>query len=74
MAQILEEVEQVGGRCHPGRLGQREGWGCGSAKWRRVCASLSGSPGWGWVNVWVEVAAAHGSVNRACLQLGMEAS
>lgn len=22
-----------------------------------VCASLSGSPGWGWMNVWVQAAA-----------------
>ena len=44
----------MGGQCLPwgGLVG---GWG--RARQARVCVSLSGSPGWGQMNVWVWAAA-----------------
>lgn len=63
-----EGVEQVDGQLLPRQAGLEGGVGRGSARPVRVCVSLSGSPGRGWVSVQV-----HGSVSRACCGLGMEA-
>ena len=54
MAWISEEVEQWVENVFPGEVWLEGGDGGRRA---RVCVSLSGSPGWGQMNVWVWAAA-----------------